>query len=154
MASYTNIIEVIDICSDSGTDSDVQKEVKKEVDGFFQSGDEGAEVVKVEPADELQQLKEIDAACQKDRKQKKELMSVKKAEAAKDKEAKEKVAKAKSAKVKEAKEKAAKAKAAKKAKAKTAKVKKAKAKANKDAANKAKTKTKVFCTNFCVFSVV
>jgi len=144
VASYVRSTEVIEIHgTDSDTDSeDIKAEVKVEVDSMF-----NADTAKVEPADALQKLKDIDATCQHERKEAKKIMSVKKVEAAKEKSAKEKTAKEKkanekAAKAKKAEEKAAKTKKAKEKKAneKAAKAKKAEEKAAKTKTEKAKKK--------------
>ena len=138
VASYVRSTEVIEIHgTDSDTDSeDIKAEVKVEVDSMF-----NADTAKVEPADALQKLKDIDATCQHERKEAKKIMSVKKVEAAKEKSAKEKTAKEKKANEKAAKAKKAEEKAAK-TKTEKAKKKKAKEKSKKQKTTVKKVKTK------------
>ena len=121
------------VISGSDSDTDVTASAKAETEALFDDSDEELK----------QKLKQYDASCQKDRKKDKEVMTLKKAEAAKEKSAKEEATK--KAKTTKAKTTKAKAKTTK-AKAKTTKAKtptKAKTAKGKAKTTKAKTPTKV-----------
>jgi len=123
----TVLIDLADEGEATAPASGDEPEVPAKVDELFESDDE-------KDKKDLEKLATYDAACQHGRNKMKEVMAVKKTEAAKDKQAKA----AAKAKAKEAKAKEKEAKAAAKAKAKEAKAKEKEAKA----AAKAKAKAK------------